>query len=126
MRWFRTNMRFGACSALLALALQITLLFGHVHLNPIAPLGINAKAVASVDVPGGARAPAAPKSQHRSAGDFCAICSLIQLAGQVLPSASKPLPLPIALPCIVVQPCAQLALAQSQCGCFQARAPPLS
>ena len=33
MRWFRSNIRAGSYVALLALAVQLVLSFGHVHLN---------------------------------------------------------------------------------------------
>ena len=44
MRWFRTNCRFYGALALFALALQITLSFGHVHIRDFA--GIPGVAVA--------------------------------------------------------------------------------
>ena len=37
MRWVRCNNRFGSWLALAALALQIVVSFGHVHLDRVAP-----------------------------------------------------------------------------------------
>ena len=35
MRWFRTRSRWGSCLALVALALQLALSFGHIHLKDV-------------------------------------------------------------------------------------------
>jgi hypothetical protein len=127
MGWVRSNVRFGACLAFIALAFQIVLSFGHVHLNGVAPATANV--VGSLDSQG-SDAPAAPaipkKSQHRTAGDFCAICSLIQLAGNVLPAATPPLPQPTVLGRALLGHGDQLALAASRRGLWHARAPPLA
>jgi len=98
MAWFRTNRGVAAWLALFALACQLTLTFGHVHIGGFggdklsavnfgagkagAGPAINATADPAVD----ADAPAAPPPKDRSglAGDFCAICANISLAAALI------------------------------------------
>ena len=130
MRWFRAKMRTGSLIALFALSMQLVVSYGHLHLVAIATEGTGVKAVAgfagqsSTDVPDGRAAPPIPKPQDRSAGDFCAICSLTQLAGDVVAASSPLLPAPNALDGAPIDHGAQAALAPLQRGLFQARAPP--
>lgn len=96
MRWIREHRRFGSRLALFALALQIALSFGHVHVVAVHARGV-ASAVASV-------APSAPDGSgqlpkpHRSHGadDYCAICASIQLLGASFVSEPPQLPPPFA------------------------------
>ena len=133
MHWFRSNHRLGAFTALFALVLQFALTLGHVHLVGVAPSAVKASFVATLDNQSSATAPdqdAAPvipnKSPHRTASDFCAICSLIQLTGTMLPAARPPLPQPIVLGRALLGHGDQLALAPSHRGLWHARAPPLA
>ena len=84
MRWFRANMRSGAWCALVAMALQLVLTFGHVHarLGSSLQLGVQGQA-APADGP---RAPIKPLVDH------CTICTLIQMAGAGAPPAAASLP----------------------------------
>ena len=47
MGWFRSRARLGSYLALLALAFQLALSFGHVHLDHVAPASAGAMAIAS-------------------------------------------------------------------------------
>jgi hypothetical protein len=83
MRWFRTNRRFSGTLALFALALQITLSFGHIHARDFAGVpglaGAQAQS-AAVDRTGD------PGTGH-STDDYCLICATANLAGTlVIPS----------------------------------------
>jgi hypothetical protein len=95
MLWVRTNRRIGAAVALFALAVQLVLSFGHVHLDKaalFAPAGISAPQTA-----GGGDAPPDP-DRRPGAADFCAICATISLAStQLLPEPTRLTP-PIAHP----------------------------
>src|SRR5947209_19343537 len=75
MRWFRRNRRGGSYGALLALALQVALSFGHVHLDGA---GETAIAAAQEAEPGNAPADTADRDA------FCAICAVISLSGSLL------------------------------------------
>jgi hypothetical protein len=92
MDWVRVNRRFGAWAALFALAVQITLSFGHVHLDGVTP----SRAAAQTQAQSADGAPA-PGGQHHSGGqDYCAICATLGLiASSVLPDPAG-LILPIA------------------------------
>jgi hypothetical protein len=83
MRWIRTNRRFAGTLALLALALQITLSFGHIHLRDFA--GVPGVAVAQAQ-PTAFDPTGDPRTGH-STDDYCLICATANLAGTlVLPS----------------------------------------
>ena len=79
MRWFRQNMGFGSWCALVALAVQLVLSFGHLH---IVASGVAAAALASAAEPltGPAEDPPTP-SKHSRVADYCTICASIHLAG---------------------------------------------
>jgi len=91
MRWFRTNRRASGTLALFALALQVTLAFGHIHLRDFA--GVSGVSLAS--------ARAAPRSTtgdhntRHSTDDYCLICASINLAGMGVPPSQIALLLPV-------------------------------
>jgi hypothetical protein len=91
MRWFRANIRSGAWCALVAMALQLVLTFGHVH----ARLGSAASPQLGVQ---GQAAPAdGPRAPIKPLVDHCAICTLIQMAGAGAPPAAASLPIPVPI-----------------------------
>jgi hypothetical protein len=94
MRWVRRHERVGGWVALFALALQLTLSFGHLHLDKTA---LSPASVASV-LPSQAASGDAPSDpDQRSAGhDFCAICATISLASTLLLPEPSGLMLPTA------------------------------
>ncbi|MDO8397487.1 MAG: DUF2946 domain-containing protein [Bradyrhizobium sp.] len=99
MKWFRANIKHGARLALLALALQFGLSFGHFHagaaqaaalaIQSAVPQSDIAAALATADaVDPFAPLPASHNdSQHP--GEDCAICAVIALARTVV-SATPP------------------------------------
>ena len=94
MRWVRTNRRSGAWWALLAMAIQIIVSFGHAHriegfrqgaLSPQATAGIYNQLT---DDPGD------PASKPVRLGfDYCAICVVINMGASMMP-ADAPAPAP--------------------------------
>jgi|SRR5215470_5951925 len=88
MRWFRAHMRVGAWCALVAMALQLVLTFGHVHGRggPATSSWLTAQGFA--DPTDGPRVPLKPLIDH------CATCAVIHLAGAGVPPAAISLPLP--------------------------------
>lgn len=82
MRVVRSNARFGSWLALFALALQLTLSFGHVH--PNAHLSRAAPGfAASLEMPAPGGIPEKP-TKHTKFTDFCAICAVVQMASSSL------------------------------------------
>lgn len=100
MKWFRSNIKHGARLALLALALQFGLSFGHFHAGAaqaaaqtnqsVAPQSDVAAALATADaVDPSAPLPASHNDSDQHPGENCAICAIIALAGAAL-SATPP------------------------------------
>ena len=137
MNWFRSNIKHGSRLALLALALQFVLSFGHFHEDAAQAAAVQA-VTAQPDVNSNPASTAAdpadqsarqPGSHHESdghAGDRCAICAVIALAGTVLFATPPVLPLPqaIALPTLTTD--AEFVHLNSAYPAFRSRAPPVS
>jgi hypothetical protein len=93
MRWFRSRSRLGSYLALFALAVQLTLSFGHVHLEryllgrqsaTLTGVRVTTVSTSAID-PAGKETPAL-------ADDCCPICALIHLAGTLVLAAAPSLP----------------------------------
>jgi hypothetical protein len=114
--------------ALFALAVQIVLSFGHVHLYAFSPDALSqalAKSAAKADEPGVAL-PGSRGPMHKSDNAidaYCQICASIQLIASSAPSGAPALLLPANLDAIGLH-AFELALAVSPHVLFQARAPP--
>ena len=126
MHWFRSNIRLGARLALLALAVQIALSFGHVHFYALTPTAANAApAVTAQDY--SMAVPISPVGKPKSdgaVGSDCAICALIQLSAASVPAAAPAFLLPLHLEPRRLNAALTLVLAASPRFLFQARAPP--
>jgi len=134
MKWFRSNIKGGARLALLALALQFALSFGHFH----ALAGRSANAIQSAE-PSAAvvdagdlaveatpqKAPAKHDSDQRGP-DGCAICAVMAMAGTVLFSSPPILLLPEAVEFLYRTTDAEFMHLKSAGNAFQPRAPPAS
>ena len=88
MRWVRANVRAGAWCALVAMALQLGLTFGHVHASVSSAATPWLTAQGPVAPTDGPRAPLKPLIDH------CAICAVIHMAGAGVPPAALSLPMP--------------------------------
>jgi hypothetical protein len=119
MRWFRTNAQFGARFALIALALQLVLTFGHVH----APSAAAATTLQNSQMDG-----TAPQDRNHNglADTDCPTCALIQLSATSAPSVAPKLPVPVAFAFVTLQPRIEIAAAAAPEASFQARAPPVA
>src|SRR5215472_7073321 len=127
MRWFRSRRRAGSYLALFALAFQLAVSFGHVHLERVAPPSAGASAFAhaqpsAVDL----NAPSNPTGREGLADDHCPICTLIHLAGALVPAEMPSLPLPTVVGRLRLEVAAEFDLAASQGALFRARAPPIT
>ena len=126
MHWVRSNIRWGACLALIALAVQLTLSFGHVHAFALGAGPANA-ALATLAQDSDGVAPANPAGIPKPdglAGSDCAICALIQLFATAAPAAPPVLLSPAALASTGLHSPATFAFTPSPHSQFQARAPP--
>ena len=95
MKWFRSNIKHGARLALLALALQFGLSFGHFHAATAQAAALAVQSVAAQsDIPAAlgvpeavdsaARLPASHNDSDQHPGENCAVCAVIALASTVL------------------------------------------
>jgi hypothetical protein len=120
MRWFRSNRGTSGALALFALALQVALAFGHVHLRDFA--GVPGVVVAQAAAPD-------PTSNHNnghSTDDYCLICAAAKLAGTLVLPGQIALVLPASS---TDEP--HVYVCSAFCGrtdhaLFSARAPPLA
>ena len=122
MRWFY-NRRFGSWLALAALALQLVVSFGHVHLD-----GVHRSYPAPALSGSGAQASQlpAPHPGNDADDDYCAICATIFLAATTfLPPAPQP-PVPSASQTIERFDRVPVVFIASRRAPFQSRAPPLA
>jgi hypothetical protein len=120
MRWFRANVRVGAWCALVAIALQLALTFGHVHgrASPAALPWITAQ---------GPAAPAdGPRIPLRPLIDHCATCAVIHMAGAGVAPAAISLPLPRPTIAARLSFSVTSELASSKPVRINARGPPLA
>jgi Protein of unknown function (DUF2946) len=125
MSWFRSRSRAGAYLALFALAFQLAVSFGHVHLERVAPLAAGASAVAGAQPSADERnAPSNPAGREHPADDRCPICTLIHLAGALVPAEMPSLLLPTVFGRLRLELAAEFDLKASHAALFRARAPP--
>jgi Protein of unknown function (DUF2946) len=137
MKWFRSNIKHGSRLALLALALQFALSFGHFHgaaqaaaaVQPdTAPFELSyANGLTALDVAGDESAQQQPAPGHDSGGqpnDSCAICAVMSLASAMLFASPPLLQLPQAIDFLYRTTDAEFAHLSSGYPAFQSRAPP--
>src|ERR1700761_6934075 len=142
MKWFRANIRHGSRLALLALAIQFVLSFGHFHAIAATPSGASQSDVQRLNQPsGGTRADRLsfvaqaitqqqpPVPGHDSGGpsdDACAICAVMAMANAVLFATPPMLPLPQATEFLYRSTDAEFVHLNALRVAFQPRAPPIS
>lgn len=136
MKWFRSRIRAGTRLALLALAVQFVLSFGHFHNTALAAPGINAIAApaAAAQLPDQAK-PALAASETRQAPDqphgdhhdgYCAICAVMSLAGSLITSGPALVMVPEAYQVLNRVTDAEFFHIVTPHGISQPRAPPAS
>lgn len=124
MGWVRGHRRFGACLALTALALQLVLSFGHVHLH-------GTRGVASHQVAAGTHEAAPAQASRQNVpqntsddDDYCVICASIYLVSTSFVSAPPALPVPVGFERIEHSFVDARAVIAPRLVAFQSRAPP--
>jgi hypothetical protein len=126
MRWFRSHIRFGSRLALAALAVQLILTFGHVHLDGIAQ-DFGKSALSVLANRSSTTVADASNPAHKSNGPSdpdCPICALIQLASTSAPSVAPVLPVPAGFVVFRPEVASELEWVASSYFSFQARGPP--
>src|ERR1700733_2931069 len=94
MRWFRSR-RYGiAWVACFALACQLVLSFGHIHLGKLGATPSSVSLLSGHDTAAGSPSPAPTKQPTGLADDYCAICSSIRLANALITPIAPTLELP--------------------------------
>lgn len=139
MKWFRSNIRHGARLALLALAVQFALSFGHFHAVAAQTSTADQSASAQVSLDRTrslfAADPAVESVQRQSPSnndsdqqpnDPCAICAVMALANTALFATPPVLLLPQAVELLRLITDAEFVHLSSASVAFQPRAPPLS
>ena len=115
-----TTRRYGSWLALAAMALQLVLSFGHVHVH-----GANetpAIKVAGTHAPG---APSSPDHPANDADDYCAICAIIHLASTTFLPEPVQLPVPFVTRTVEHIDRVTTIFLTPHRSYFQSRAPPL-
>ena len=102
--------------ALFALALQFGLSFGHTHASYFALTGAQAASL-SAHTPDG-------DHDHNAAGDICAICATVAMAGSLVDATPPVLPVPTSFHAARHALLAQSDAPDPQRAAFQSRAPP--
>src|SRR5262245_6924642 len=127
MRWFRSRSRLAAYLALFALAFQLAVSFGHVHLARVAALSAGASSLAGTQPSADSlTAPSNPAGREHPADDHCPICTLIHLSGALVPAEMPSLPLPAVFSRLRLEAAAEFDLTASPGALFRARAPPIA
>jgi hypothetical protein len=122
MGFFRSKSRLGAYLALFALAFQLAVSFAHVHLEHVSPVAAGVRA----QVAGKQASAPSSRSDHEDlADDLCPVCSLIHLAGTIMPAEMPPVPLPSPFFRLPRETAVAFDLPASHRVVFQARAPPI-
>ena len=115
MGWFRGHRRIGGWLALLALALQLGLAFGHVH----HPATGHATEIAAAE----------PDGDHGD-GDSdrhdCPSCAILKLLAGAQPGATPVSAMPVPVAAGAIGPVVETVQAGQTRAAFRSRAPPLS
>jgi len=127
MGWVHRHKRRGALLALAALALQITLAFGHVHLNLRGLAGDSRRTtIAPHHATFAQTLPQAP-AQNSDDDDYCAICASIFLVSSSYTPAPPALPVPVGFQRIEHSfDNARVSAELRRRFAFQSRAPPVA
>ena len=135
MNWFRKHLKHGSRLALLALAIQFALSFGHFHGEVARAAPAIQAGLADADLAIAALAPQAAHSEaaqqpsdhdtDRHISD-CAICAVLSLANSFLFATPPLLELPQAVELLHLTTGAEFTHLGSLHPAFQSRAPPVS
>jgi DUF2946 family protein len=120
MGWVDRHRRHGAVLALIALALQIAVAFGHVHLRTVAQ---NPHATSVRTALADTRSHS-PTQNRGDDDDYCAVCASIFLASSAFAPPPPQLPLPATFERVEHSFNAASTIVESPRLAFRSRAPP--
>lgn len=140
MKWVRANIKHGSRLALLALAIQFVVSFGHFHgtsaqaepaIAAVTSASANSPALANTAVlnsaiGGDQSQPGSRQDPDQQTTDVCAICAVMALANAVLFASPPVLLLPQAVEFLYLTTDAEFVHLNSAHVAFQPRAPPAS
>jgi hypothetical protein len=131
MRWFRSHAKLGSWLALSALALQLALSFGHIHLKDLLgpadePSGLVTAALAAQSPAQEAAVPPSDRAPHQHEDEYCAIYAINSLIGVSQIAAPPAVPLPSITCRARLATAHQFLPAERRHAGAQARAPPLA
>jgi hypothetical protein len=124
MRWFRDHIKQGSWLALIALVINLGLLFGHVHGVDGALTRVGSTLVAAVTTPAGQSNQGQPTDTH--ADYLCPICMAATTLGSALATAPPALAIEFAATRIDRIMVSGLFGVPSPQAAFQSRGPPIS
>jgi hypothetical protein len=124
MGWVRGHKRRGAVMALAALALQIALSFGHVHLDGAVRAAPHVALAGAHKITVAQAAPQLPAQNPADDDDYCAICASIFLVASSFVSEPPKLPVPAGFAFITHAVTVAHGIAAPWRFAFQSRAPP--
>jgi hypothetical protein len=119
MIWFRTKLKHCAALALMALALNFALAFGHCHLDG----GRGHLAVASLLGSSGSEGGTVPVNTNGD-DDGCAICRAVAAIGTAVASTPPALPVALSYARLARGPANELVVRQSTRADVRVRGPP--
>jgi DUF2946 family protein len=120
MRWLRLRQQYCSWVALLALALQLVLSFGHVHGLPTG----GPTAVAAISE--GSGSPPQPAGGEQHDDDYCAICAVQALLSSGQTASAPALPVVAAPAATEIIFTVERVRANRPLAAFRSRAPPIS
>src|SRR6266481_1384999 len=124
MRWFRDHIRHGSWFALVAIAINFAVAFGHVHATGGTGPERAGLLVAAIGAPDGDRTQNHPADNR--ADDLCPICMAVAAMGTALAPTPPALPIEFADVAIDRTIEAAVVIPQAPCAAFQSRGPPIS
>jgi Protein of unknown function (DUF2946) len=124
MHWVRSQIHFGRWAALFALALQMAVSFGHVHLDDLGLRLAQSEPCASAVTTQASPRPADHEHGPVPHDDYCPICASIALVATAIAALPPKLILPAAVRYVWPSHRAVLASRPKLTLPFQARAPP--
>jgi len=138
MTWIRSNIKSVSRIALLALAMQFALSFGHFHTiastatsapefgSALSKFSFAGSLTAQVADTQSARQPASNNDSDKHSSDICAICAIMAMANATLFATPPGLPLPQIIEFSRLTAESEFARVASASVAFQPRAPPAS
>src|SRR5579871_3576508 len=127
MRWVRGNLRVGSWCALVAVAIQLVLSFGHVHrLDPLRQATLWSQAASGTNTQAAGDESSPASNPVGPSFEFCAICVVVKMGAAMMPAQAPVSFEPAPTRQIRYLPLADAAPPGSPYRSFEARGPPFA